>query len=57
MEVDENGVPTKEKMSKLTVVRGNGSKNVLGEADLNLCDFNKQNLSEFNQFSLALQNC
>lgn len=38
MDVNEDGQPIKDKMSKLTVV-GKNSSNVLGEADLNLSSY------------------
>eukprot|EP00347_Sterkiella_histriomuscorum_P006359 403353063 len=53
MDVDENGQPTKAKMSKLTVT-GDKGKGVLGEAELNLSEYQEQ---EFRYMKLQLKGC
>jgi len=53
MEVNEDGLPTKEKMSKLTI-GGEKGKGALGEADLNLSEYSED---EFKIFKLPLKKC
>jgi len=53
MEVNEHGVPIKEKMSKLTI-GGEKGKGILGEADLNLSEYSE---GEFKIFKLPLKKC
>lgn len=40
MEINEDGRPAKEKMSKLTIA-GDKGKGILGEADLNLSEYDE----------------
>jgi len=53
MEVNADGVPTKDKMSKLTIA-GEKGKGTLGEADLNLSEYQE---GEFKIFKLPLKKC
>ncbi|CDW77592.1 UNKNOWN [Stylonychia lemnae] len=56
VDVDSDGKPSKEKMSKLTVysIAKDKSKTSLGEADLNLCDYGE---NDYRNLKLPLRKC
>jgi len=53
MDVNAEGIPVKDKMSKLTVSKDKG-KQTLGEADLNLSDYTE---NEYKTMKIPLRKC